>query len=161
MKDFFIGQKVIHLREGLSEIVGKKKMGDKEFFIVDVYRGKGETIYVPILGADSIIRDILTMEAADTLLKDLKTVSKEFNSNTKQRRDAYKRHLSSGNVYDMGYMYRQSYLYSLDPEGVKLGPADIEMLNYATNYILDEMVLVYQIDKEHIAEYIAKRIEAL
>ena len=161
MKEFSIGQQVIHLREGLSRIVDKKTMGEREFFVVDVYRGKGETIYVPVVGAESIIRDLLNVEEADELLRSLKGIEKEFNTNTKQRRDAYKRRLNSGSVYDMGYMYRQYYLYEQNPDGVKLGPADIDMLEYATHYILDELRLVYNIDKESIREFLINRINSL
>lgn len=159
MKEFVVGQKVIHLREGLSEIMEKKMMGDNEFFVVHIYRGNGETIYVPVKSASAIIREVLSIDEADIVLKELKDVEKEFNTNTKQRRDAYKRRLASGNIRDMAYMYRQLYLYKKYPEGVKLGPADIDMLEYATHYILDEMSLTYNVDKDKIEEFVLQKIE--
>ena len=161
MNNFQVGQKIIHNREGLSEIKGIKVMSDREFYVVHVCRGSGETIYVPVLGAENIVRPILSVEEADNLLRDIKQIAKDFNSNTKQRRDAFKRRLSSGKVEDMAYLYRQSYLYEKYPDGVKLGPTDLEMLNYASNFILEEMALTYDVDRANIKEFLIVRIDNL
>lgn len=156
-----IGQKVIHVREGLSEIVDIRSINERDFFVVRLCRGGGETIYVPIVGAENIIRDIMTTAEADKLLLRLKSIEKEFNSNTKQRRDAFKRRLASGSIDDIAYMYRQYYLYKKYPDGVKLGPMDIDMLTYATNFILEEMALTYEIDLAEAEDFVANRIEKL
>ena len=158
---FKINDSVIHCREGLSTIVSINNMNGRDYFLVSVDRNSGETIYVPVIGAQNIVRPILSVEEADKLLKEVKAIEKDFNSNTKQRRDAYKRRLGSGKVEDMAYLYRQAYLYEKYPEGVKLGPTDLDMLNYATNFILEEMALTYDIDRMNIADYLINRIENL
>ena len=165
MSTFSVNDSVIHCREGLSTIIGSKQMNGKEYFLVRVNRISGETFYVPVDSANSIIRSIMSINEADLILKYIKGIDKDFNSNTKQRRDAYKRRLSSGDVKDIAYLYRQLYFY--DEMGgdenteVKLGPVDLDMLCYARDMLLDELTITYQQPREAIAQYIEKRISAL
>ena len=98
---FKISDNVIHCREGLSTIVGIKDMNGKDYFLVSVNHNSGETIYVPVDTASSIIRPLMSKQEADDLLRYIKDIEKDFNSNTKQRRDAYKRKLSSGDVKEI------------------------------------------------------------
>ena len=156
---YALEEKVIHCRNGVSTILNVVKIGDREYYLIRALRGDGENIYVPIVGSENIIRPIMDVSAADQLLYSLKDVQKEFNPNTKQRRDAYKRRLSSGNVQDIAYLYRQYYLYNKNPENIKLGPADIDMLEYATNILLDELALTYQTDRDQIQNLVANKID--
>ena len=156
---FQIGQKVIHCRNGVSTIIGQTEMGDRQYFIIHALRGDKENIYVPFESAESIIREIMNANQADELLHSLASIEKEFNPNTKQRRDAYKKRLSSGKVEDIAYLYRQYWLYTKYPENVKLGPSDIDMLQYASNILLDELSLTYQIDRDIVEDAILKKIQ--
>jgi RNA polymerase-interacting CarD/CdnL/TRCF family regulator len=159
---FKINDSVIHCREGLSVIVGSKDMNGKEYFLVSVKHNSGETIYVPVDTARSIIRPLMDKKAADSLLSFIKKIEKEFNTNTKQRRDAYKRRLSSGDVKDIAYLYKQLYFYNLiggeNNTEIKLGPVDIDMLSYAENMLLDELSITYSIPREEIKAFVEKNI---
>lgn len=154
-----IGDKVIHCRNGVSTIIGLKDMGDRQYFVIHALRGDNENIYVPIIGSENIIRNVMNEDEADRLLHELAAVEKEFNPNTKQRRDAYKRRLGSGDVHDIAYLYRQRWLYEKYPENVKLGPSDIDMLGYACNILLDELSLTYNVDREKVEEFILPKIK--
>ena len=156
---FQIGQKVIHCRNGVSTIIGQTEMGDRQYFIIRALRGDKENIYVPFESAESSIREIMNANQADELLHSLASIEKEFNPNTKQRRDAYKKRLSSGKVEDIAYLYRQYWLYTKYPENVKLGPSDIDMLQYASNILLDELSLTYQIDRDIVEDAVLKKIQ--
>ena len=159
---FKINDSVIHCREGLSVIVGSKDMNGKEYFLVSVKHNSGETIYVPVDTASSIIRPLMNKKEADSLLSFIKKIEKEFNTNTKQRRDAYKRRLSSGDVKDIAYLYKQLYFYNLiggeNNTEIKLGPVDIDMLSYAENMLLDELSITYSIPREEIKAFVEKKI---
>ena len=159
---FKINDSVIHCREGLSVIVGSKDMNGKEYFLVSVKHNSGETIYVPVDTASSIIRPLMGKKEADSLLSFIKKIEKEFNTNTKQRRDAYKRRLSSGDVKDIAYLYKQLYFYNLiggeNNTEIKLGPVDIDMLSYAENMLLDELAITYSIPREDIKAFVEKKI---
>jgi RNA polymerase-interacting CarD/CdnL/TRCF family regulator len=159
---FKINDSVIHCREGLSVIVGSRDMNGKEYFLVSVKHNSGETIYVPVDTASSIIRPLMDKKAADSLLSFIKKIEKEFNTNTKQRRDAYKRRLSSGDVKDIAYLYKQLYFYNLiggeNNTEIKLGPVDIDMLSYAENMLLDELSITYSIPREDIKAFVEKKI---
>ena len=128
-------------------------------------QANGETIYVPVETASSIIRPILNEKEADKVLKYIKSLKKEFNTNTKQRRDAYKKRLGSGNVEDIAYLYRQLYFYNKiggeNNTEIKLGPVDIDMLSYAKNMLLDEFAISYKVEREDVEDYIEKRIKKL
>ena len=165
MSDFSVNNEVIHCREGLSTIIGNKEMNGKEYFLVQVNRNSGETFYVPVDSANSIIRHIMSVEEADELLRLVKKIGKEFNTNTKQRRDAYKKRLSSGDVKDIAYLYRQLFFYhkigAEENDEIKLGPVDLEMLNYAKNMLLDELAISYSQPRDTVEVYIEKRIASL
>ena len=164
MSVFNVNNEVIHCREGLSTIIGSKEMNGKEYFLVQVNRISGETFYVPVDSADSIIRHIMTVKEADELLKLVKKIGKDFNTNTKQRRDAYKKRLSSGDVKDIAYLYRQLFFYNKLGENndeIKLGPVDLDMLNYAKNMLLDELAITYKQQRESVEKFVEERISSL
>ena len=164
MSNFSVNNEVIHCREGLSTIIGSKEMNGKEYFLVQVNRISGETFYVPVDSADSIIRHIMNVKEADELLKLVKKIGKDFNTNTKQRRDAYKKRLSSGDVKDIAYLYRQLFFYNklgADNDEIKLGPVDLDMLNYAKNMLLDELAITYKQSRESVEKYVEERISSL
>lgn len=159
MELFNVNDKVMHCREGLSVISSTTIMGEREYFIVRSLKGDGEAIYVPKLTAESIIRKLMSVGEADKLLESLKGYKLEFNPNTKQRRDAFKRRLGTGDINDIAYLFYQGYLYDLYPDGIKLGPSDIDMLGFAKNFLFDELALVYQVDRDKIDEFVKEKIK--
>lgn len=162
---FKINDSVIHCREGLSTIVSMNNMNGRDYFLVSVDRNSGETIYVPVETAESIIRPLMDKKEADELLKYIKKIKKEFNANTKQRRDAYKKMLSSGNVKEIAYLYRQLFFYEQiggeNNTEIKLGPVDIDMLSYAENMLMDELSITYGVARNEVKAFVQKRISKL
>lgn len=156
--NFKIGDLVIHCREGLARISAVTEIDGRAFYLVISERHGNETIYVPIDKADLIIRKIMTVDEADELISYMNSIDFEFNRNTKQRRDLYKKKLSSGDVRELAYLFRQYQLFKKYPEEVKLGPVDIDMLSYATNNLLDEFALTYKVDRNKIEEYIYSKL---
>ena len=162
--DFKLNDLVMHCREGLATIVDTKVMGDNEYFLVKVKRGSGETIYVPKDRANAIIRHLMSEKEADELLAYAKTIKKDFNSNTKQRRDGYKRKLASGDIKEFAYLAIQLFFYEqMDEENreIRLGPVDLDMLTYASNVILDESAIVYNVDRDKIKEFLNERAKKI
>ncbi|MBO7573797.1 MAG: hypothetical protein J6T25_03375 [Bacilli bacterium] len=162
---FKINDSVIHCREGLSKIISMSNMNGRDYFLVSVGRNSGENIYVPVDTAESIIRPLMDKKEADELLKYIKKIKKEFNANTKQRRDAYKKMLSSGNVKEIAYLYRQLYFYEQiggeNNTEIKLGPVDIDMLSYAENMLMDELSITYGVERGEVKAFVQKRIAKL
>ena len=156
-----VNDKVIHAREGLSTIMSIAEMAGNEYFVVKADRGGGENIYVPVNNTGSLIRPIMSADSADEVINYMKTVQAEFISNTKQRRDQYKRRLLSGNVYDLAYLSRQLYFfnyYNNNGQVVKLGPTDIQMLINAETILYDELALSYQKPRDEIEEFVVKKL---
>lgn len=161
---FRIDQLVIHKREGLAKIISSSLIGDKEYFILKAQRGDGESIYVPANGEFNIIRPIMTIEEADKILNYMSKVKKEYTSNTKQRRDTYKRLLNSGETKDIAFLSMQLRIYEKSNKDVenpdmKLGIMDIDMLEKATNILMDELALVFEKPRENIREFVMNKID--
>ncbi len=154
-------QKVIHAREGLSTIVDIREMGGRSYYVIHSDRGTGENIYVLVDNVAHLIRPILSIDEAKEVLKYMKTVPAEFISNTKQRRDQYKKRLLSGSVLDLAYLSRQLYLYNYynaNGQPVKLGPTDVQMLKDAETILFDELAISFGKPREEIVEYISELI---
>ncbi len=159
MIDFKINDKVMHFREGLSLI---KEIVDREgrnYYLIQILNNDNDVVYVPIDNALNIIRPITSKENALALIQYVKTIEPERISNTKQRRDSFKRRLGSGNIQDLAFLARQLYFFN-HPEvidvPVKLGPADVEMLKSATKTLYDELALSFSIDRDKIEDYIVQ-----
>ena len=158
---FEIGDLVIHCRDGLSKISAKRDIDGNIFFVVISNRSDSETIYVPLSRADSIIRPIMTPKQADELFEYMNTIPFEFNKNTKQRRDLFKKKLNSGDVKELSYLFRENYLFKKHSEEVRLGPVDIDMLNYATNNFLDELSLTYKVPRDQVESFVNKKFNEI
>ena len=159
MSDFFKGQQVIHCRDGLAVIMDDTLISGTEYFVVKAIRGAGEKIYVPIERASMIIRPLMTSTEADALIEYIKTIEFEYNPNTKQRRDALKKRLMSGDVKDVSYLFKQLYFYKIsNGECAKLGPVDLEMLEYASSNLLDEFSITYNKPREEIEAFVYARL---
>lgn len=160
MSEFKIGQQVIHCRDGLAVIVGTTSMADNDYYVVRTVRGNGENTYVPVARADQIIRFLMSEKEADELVEYIKSVPLEFNPNTKQRRDAIKKRLLSGDVKDDAYLLKQLYFYkTLNDGSIKYGALDIDMLSFATNNLLDEFAISYGKNRDEIEEFIFSKIK--
>ena len=161
---FRINQEVVHKREGLAEIISSSLICDKEYFILKAKRGDGESIYVPVNGAESIIRPVMSMDQAEEILRYMYGVQKQYTSNTKQRRDNYKRLLNSGEVKDMAFLAMQLRIYEFSNKDIenpdmKLGVLDIDMLTKASDILMDELSIVFKQPRDKIKEFIFNKID--
>ena len=160
MNNYKIGQQVIHCRDGLAVVVGSTNMADKDYYVVKTIRGSGENIYVPVDRADQIIRFLMSEKEADQLVEYIKTIPMEFNPNTKQRRDAIKKRLLSGDIKDGAYLLKQLFFFKEQNDGsIKYGALDIDMLSFASNNLLDEFAISYNVDRDKIEEFIFNKIK--
>ena len=159
MVEFKKGQQVIHCRDGLSVIVDETVIADNGYYVVKATRGGGENIYVPISRAESIIRPLMTEKEAYELIDYIKKLEVEFNPNTKQRRDALKRRLSSGDVHEIAHLYKQYYLYKYKNDGsIRFGPVDLDMLASAANNLLDELSISFGKQRADMDEFMVEQL---
>ena len=162
MNEYVRGQQVIHCRDGLGVIMDETVIGDNAYFVLKTTRGGGENIYVPKSRADVIIRPVMTVKEADELVEYIKSIEIEFNPNTKQRRDALKRKLGSGDVHEIANLFKQLYLYKeFNADGsIKFGPVDLDMLQYASNNLLDEFSISYSMPRQDVEAFIYQKIKS-
>jgi len=158
---FKIGQKVIHLREGLSIISEVTTMCDREYFVVHTIDNEADNIYVLKDKPEGVIRDIMSKESALKLIDYMKNVKADFSLNTKQRRDQYKKRLASGDPNDLAFLYMQLFLFNQlvsNGEDIKLGATDFDILSFAKKNILDELSLSLNIQRENTESFINAKL---
>ena len=156
-----INDKVIHAREGLATIFDVTTIADHEYYVVRSDKQSKENIYVLCERTENIIRPVMNFEEARKVVLYMKDVKAEFISNTKQRRDQYKKRLLSGNVLDLAYLSRQLYffyLYNEQGQVVKLGPTDLQMLKDAEAILFDEFAISFHCDREKVEEVVTQLI---
>lgn len=157
--EFKVNETVVHSREGLSTIVGKTEIAGNQYFVIVSRKNPKENIYVLTSRTDNIIRPVMSEKDAKEVISFMKTVDAAFISNTKQRRDLYKKKLLSGNVYDLAFLSRQLYFfnyYNSHGQLVKLGPTDLQMLKDAESILFDEFAISFNKPREEVAEVVAK-----
>ena len=102
----------------------------------------------------------MSEKEADQLVAYIKTIPMEFNPNTKQRRDAIKKRLLSGDIKDGAYLLKQLFFFKEQNDGsIKYGALDIDMLSFASNNLLDEFAISYNVDRDKIEEFIFNKIK--
>ena len=157
--EFKVNEIVVHCREGLSTIVGETDIAGNAYFVIVSRKNPKENIYVMKSRTENIIRPVMNDAQAKEVINYMKSVEAAFISNTKQRRDLYKKKLLSGNVYDLAYLSRQLYFfyfYNEQGQVVKLGPTDLQMLKDAEAILFDEFALSFKIDREEVGQLVKK-----
>ena len=153
-----INDRVVQSRDGLATIKDITTIAGNEYFVIVSDKGDRENIYVLTSRTENIIRPIMSEEESTAVINYMKTVKAEFISNTKQRRDQYRRRLLSGNVYDLAYLSCQLYFfnyYNAHGQLVKLGPTDLQMLKDAESVLFDEFAISLGVSREKIADKVA------
>ena len=156
---FKVNDRVVHCREGLSTIVGETNIAGNDYFVIVSDKGDRENIYVLKTRTENIIRPVMNVEEAEAVIDYMRKVEAGFISNTKQRRDLYKKKLLSGNVYDLAYLSVQLYFfnyYNANGQVVKLGPTDLQMLKDAESILFDELSISFNIPREEMSERISQ-----
>ena len=159
--EFKVNEVVVHCREGLSTIVGETEIAGNAYFVIVSRKNPKENIYVLKTRTDNIIRPVMNEVEAKEVINFMKTVEAGFISNTKQRRDLYKKKLLSGNVYDLAYLSRQLYFfnyYNSHGQLVKLGPTDLQMLKDSESILFDEFAISFHCDREKVEEVVTQLI---
>ena len=160
--EYKIGDRIVHSRDGLSTIVSTTEIAGNEYFVVVADKGDRENIYVMKSRTENIIRPIMTKEDAKKIVDYMKTVKAEFISNTKQRRDQYRKRLLSGNVHDLAYLARQLYFfnyYNSHGQTVKLGPTDLQMLKDAESILFDEFAISFNVSRDTVDKKVEELIQ--
>lgn len=161
---FEVNQQVVHCRDGVATITSITSMAGNDYFVLKAKRGEGVNIFVPLSRAESIIRPIMSKEEADELITYMKNLQIEFNSNTKQRRDDFKRRIQSGDIKDIIFLNKELYLYQTAselPPKVKFGQVDFDILEKARITLFDEFMLVYNVEYDEVSTLIDNKMESL
>ena len=157
MNVFHINDQVVHFREGLVLISEEKEMEGVKYFIVQPLQEGGEKIYVPVDRVEQVLRPVIDKKEVEELAVYMKGIKPEVFSNTKQRRDVFKRRLGSGDIKDLAYLTMLLYYFRHPGEidtPVKFGPADVEMLKHANRTLYDELAVALHVNRDEVEEVV-------
>ena len=159
---FQLNDTVVHNRDGIAIITGTIEINNVQYFTVKANRVDDVTIYVPILNACDIIRKVMSLDDANKLIEYMNNLPELYIPNTKQRRDDFKRKLSSGDIKDIAFLTKMYLLHIKDAfvtENVKLGQMDVDMLKDAYNRLSDELCVVYNVEVSDIENYLVSKLQ--
>lgn len=161
---FKVNDIVLHYRSGVATITGTATFDNIEYFVLKAKRDQSVSIYIPIENATQVIRPIMDEANADAIILYMKGIEPNFNPNTKQRRDDYKRRLASGNILDIAFLVRHLFLYKHAetlPDKVKFGQVDFDILQNARNLLYDEFCITYNVSEDEIDDFVEERMKKL
>ena len=84
----------------------------------------------------------MSLDDANKLIEYMNNLPELYIPNTKQRRDDFKRKLSSGDIKDIAFLTKMYLLHIKDAfvtENVKLGQMDVDMLNNHPKKLIKRM----------------------
>ena len=110
---FRIGDYVAHYKEGVCEVVniGKIDMGssDKEYYTLKPVYDAAGTIYTPVDNKREQIRQLITKEEAENLIKEMSEIDTIGVTNEKQREAMYKNALLHNQCREWVSLIKTSY----------------------------------------------------
>ena len=136
--------------------------GKRKYYVLRPMNSARSTIYSPIDNEKVIIRQIMTAQEAESLLRDLTRIRPAKIENEKQREDAYKEIMKTADLRaDVGllktlYKKRASRL----SEGRKFTTVDEKYLRDAEGVRCSELSIALGEEQEETTERIRKKLDA-
>ena len=164
---FKVNDTIIYGSEGVCQIVGIEEnsfVGIKKTYYVIKPLGKGgSTTYVPVDSEILIarMRELLTKKEINELIDSLPDETIQWKPNERDRKEAYKNILASGNRVELLRMIHAIYLEKKRLEAVhkRLHMIDEHFLKDAEQVLYGEFQHVLKIPQEEVIPYIVNRIE--
>ena len=148
---FQIGDKIVHPMHGAGVIDGmvtEKMAGAVADYYVFKMPVGGLVLKIPVASSETIgLRNIITREEAQTLLKAISEMDVEMNSNWNHRYRENMERLKSGNLYEVAHVIKG--LTYRDTERM-LSNGERKMLHTAKQILISELVLCTEQDSRAV-----------
>ena len=150
-----IGDKIVYPMHGagIIEAIEEREIFEeiKPYYIMQIV-SEGLQILIPVDKVDDIgVRDIVTQPVIDEMLETLKLPMDEMEKNWNRRYREHLERLKTGDIFEVAKVVKNLILLDRQ-KGLSTG--EKKMLNSARNFIVSEMVLIQDRDKDEILELI-------
>ncbi len=166
---FQINDVVVYGSQGVCEIVDivEKKIDgvNKSYFVLKPKADRGATFYVPTWNEKALakMRKVMTKQDVDALIDSMPSKKPTWIANEKDRKEAYKNILASGDQAAIISMVQALYIRKKEreAEGKRLHMSDEYFLKNAEQLLYNEWQYVLNVDKAGLMTYIFERIEGV
>ena len=156
-----IGDKIVYPMHGagIIEAIEEREIFEeiKPYYIMQIV-SEGLQILIPVDKVDDIgVRTIVTQPVIDEMIESLKLPMDEMEKNWNRRYREHLERLKTGDIFEVAKVVKNLIL--LDRlKGLSTG--EKKMLNNARNFIVSEMVLIQDKDKDEILELINSSVHS-
>lgn len=157
---YTIGDRVLYPMHGagiITSVEDRDILGEiKQYFVMKMPVDEIEVL-IPIESLERIgVRDIISGDQAEDVLRDFKEYSIEFNSNWNKRYRENMGKIRSGNIYEVAHVVKTLMVRDRD-KGLSAG--ERKMLVSAKRIMVSELILATHTEEAAIEEKIDKIIE--
>lgn len=164
---FQIGDIVVYSAQGVCQIVGiDTKNFDKEkktYYVLKPKKDAGATFFVPTENEKALckMRKIMSQQEVIALIDSMPDNAPIWIDNENDRRDFYKRILSSSDQASLIAMIHALYLHKKvrEAEGKRLHISDERFMKDAEQLLYSEWQHVLNLDRDGLMDYIFRRIQ--
>lgn len=164
---FKVNDVVVYGAQGVCEIVGideRKTDGtSKAYFVLKPMDDRGSTFYVPTWNEKALakMRSVMTKQDVDALIDTMSGRKTTWIENEKDRKEAYRSILASGDRGAVISMVQALYIRKKEreAEGKRLHMSDEHFMRDAEQLLFNEWQYVLNMDKAGLMAYIFQRTE--
>jgi len=160
-KMYKIGDKIVYPMHGagIIEAIEEREIFEetKPYYIMQIV-SEGLQILIPVDKVDDIgVRTIVNQSVIDEMIESLKLPMDVMEKNWNRRYREHLERLKTGDIFEVAKVVKNLIL--LDRlKGLSTG--EKKMLNNARNFIVSEMVLIQDKDKEEILDLINSSVQS-
>lgn len=162
------GSYVIYGNSGVCEVVDVTTMDiegiskDRLYYVLKPYEQKSGTIYAPVDGTKTVIRQIISAEEANALIDDIPNIEDLWVPNERQREEKYKECIRSCQCRELVKIIKTLYMQKKrrNAQGKKATATDDRYMKMAEENLYSELSIVLGIPKSKMVQYISDKIVA-
>lgn len=165
---FKIGDYVAHYKEGVCQVVeiGKISLScsdnDKDYYTLKPIYDKGGTVYTPVENKKNQIRELITKEEAESLIRELDDIELLKVPDEKKREMLYKEALMKNQCREWIIIIKTSYERKKERllKGKKVTHVDDRYLTIAERFLYGELAVALGIPREEVKGYLSSHASA-
>lgn len=163
---FKIGDYVAHYKEGVCEVtsIGKLNMScsdkEKDYYTLKPLYDTGGTLYTPVANEKKQIREVISGEEAQALIKEMSDIELIGVADEKHRESFYKDALLKNQCRDWIAIIKTSYSRKMKriASGKKVINVDDRYLNIAEKFLYGEFAVALNMSRDEVKGYIKESL---
>lgn len=164
---FKVGEYVVYGSKGVCQIMDITHLdmsgADKErlYYVLGPIGDTASRIYAPTDNQKTVMRKVISKEAAERLIEELPEIELLWVPDDKQREAKYKEALKTGDYRSWVSIVKTLYLRQRErlAQGKKITALDERYMRVAENELYSELSLTLEIPKENMEDYIKEKLK--